>query len=72
MVVSVSLRFIYSFLNSGYINPVQILSLSTPFMHELPLVWPAFYDIATFVLDLYSKNESEHAAFGLLTLVNFI
>jgi hypothetical protein len=41
-------------------------------MHDLPLVWPVFPNIAAFVLGLYSMYETEHAAFGLLILPDFI
>jgi hypothetical protein len=63
LVPSVSLRFLYSFLYSGYINPSQVLSCPTLLLYDLPLVWPVFHNIATFVLGLCSTNEREHVAF---------
>jgi hypothetical protein len=67
MVVSVSLRFLYSFLHREYINHIQGFSFPTSLMRDLPLVWPVFHNIAVFVLGLYSTYEREHAAFGLWT-----
>jgi hypothetical protein len=40
-------------------------------MQDLPLVWPVFHNIATFVLCLYATNEREHVTFGLLSLSYF-
>jgi hypothetical protein len=70
MVVTVSLRLLYSFLFSVHINPIQVHSFPTPLTHEPPLVWPVFHNIAASVLGLYATNEGEHAAFGFLSLAN--
>jgi hypothetical protein len=58
-------------LHTEYMNHIQVLSFSTPPMHDLPLVWQIFHDIAVLVLGLYVTYEREHAAFGLLSLANF-
>jgi hypothetical protein len=71
MVVSVSLGFLYSFLYSEYMNPIQVLSFPTHLMCDLPLVWPVFHNIDTFMLGLYSTNQREKEAFGLLSLTEF-
>jgi hypothetical protein len=58
-------------LYSEYINPIQVLSFPTFLMHDLPLEWTVFHNIAVFVLGLYSTYEREREAFGLLSLANF-
>jgi hypothetical protein len=70
MVVSVSLRFLYPFLYSACISPIQDLSSPTPLLCDLPLLWPVLHNIAAFVLALYPTNEKQHVAFGLLSLAN--
>jgi hypothetical protein len=56
------------------ISHIQVFSFvfySTPHMHDLPLVCPVFYNIASFVSGLYSTYEREDVALGLLSLANF-
>jgi hypothetical protein len=74
MVVSTSLRILYSFLDRKYINSIHLLSfLPLPYSSHMwpPLSMTCFHNIAAFVLGLYSTNEREHMAFGFLNLTNF-
>jgi hypothetical protein len=71
MVILIGLEILYSFL---YINHFAFLISSfypSSLICDLPLVWPVFHNIAVSVLGLYSTYETEHVAFGLLSLDNF-
>jgi hypothetical protein len=74
MVISSSLKILYSFLYREYIYHINLFNflLYTPsFICYHPLVWPFFHNIAVFVLGLYSTYERKHATFDLLNLDNF-
>jgi hypothetical protein len=56
-----------------YTNHIQVLSFLTPPVHDLPLVWPMFHNIAAFLWGLYFTYERQHmASFGLLIMVTII
>jgi hypothetical protein len=56
MEVSVGLRFLYSFLYREYNNLIQAFIFPTPPVCDLSLVWPVFYNIASFVLGLWERT----------------
>jgi hypothetical protein len=74
MVILTGLKILYSFLYREYINHAHLLTslfYPPPLVCDFPLTWPIFYNIAVFLLGLYSTCERKHVTFGFLNLTNF-